>query len=80
MRHILSITLLVQFVCAIMASDLLNLYWNLGRTFDFFRPWLVPRNQKDTVYQGNALTRFFGRKRREVEFDEMETIVEGMKK
>ena len=79
MRHIFSIILLVQFLCVSMASDLLNLYWNLGRTFDFFRPWLVPRNQKDTVYQGNALTRFFGRRRREVRNDEIDAIVKGMK-
>ena len=57
-----------------MSGDLLNLHFNLGRTYDFFKPWLVPRNQKDTVYQGSALSRFFGRRRREVKDQDIETI------
>ena len=60
-----------------MSSDLFNLYWNLGRTFNFFRPWFVPRNQKDTVHRGSALSTFFGRRRREIEIGEMELIIEG---
>ena len=62
-----------------MSSDLFNLYWNLGRTFNFFRPWFVPRNQKDTVHRGSALSTFFGRRRREIENGEMELIIKGMK-
>ena len=62
-----------------MSSDLFNMYWNLGRTFNFFRPWFVPRNQKDTVYRGSALSTFFGRRRREIEHGEIELIIEGMK-
>ena len=48
---------------------------NLGSTNKFFMPWLVPRNQKDTVYRSNWLARlFYGkRKRRAIQNSEINT-------
>ena len=40
----------------------------LGSTNKFFMPWLVPRNQKDTVYAPSIFGKLStGRKRREIE-------------
>ena len=39
----------------------------LGSTNKFFMPWLVPRNQKDTVYAPSIFGKLStGRKRREI--------------
>ena len=44
----------------------------LGNTNKFFMPWLVPRNQKDTVHAPNIFGKFAsGRRRREVETEEL---------
>ena len=60
-------------------ADLLGTYLNLGSTNKFFMPWLVPRNQKDTVYQATWLSRFFGkRRRRDVRNLASDTEIEGM--
>ena len=42
----------------------------LGSTNKFFMPWLVPRNQKDTVHAPNIFGKL-GRKRRELETGEL---------
>ena len=44
----------------------------LGSTNKFFMPWLVPRNQKDTVYAPSIFGKLStGRKRREIETSEL---------
>ena len=42
----------------------------LGSTNKFFMPWLVPRNQKDTVHAPTVFGKL-GRKRREIETEEL---------
>ena len=42
----------------------------LGSTNKFFMPWLVPRNQKDTVHAPTIFGKL-GRKRREIETEEL---------
>merc|ERR1712165_370729 len=42
----------------------------LGSTNKFFMPWLVPRNQKDTVHAPTIFGKL-GRKRREIEIEEL---------
>lgn len=40
----------------------------LGSTNKFFMPWLIPRNQKDTVYAPSIFGKLSnGRKRRDIE-------------
>ena len=43
----------------------------LGSTNKFFMPWLVPRNQKDTVHAPTIFGKFTGRKKRGIETAEL---------
>ena len=44
----------------------------LGSTNKFFMPWLVPRNQKDTVYAPSIFGKLAqGRRRRDIENEEL---------
>ena len=44
----------------------------LGSTNKFFMPWLVPRNQKDTLHAPSIFGKLAnGRRRREIETEEL---------
>jgi hypothetical protein len=57
-------------------------YWTtalLGSTNKFFMPWLVPRNDRGSVYAPSFLGKLFrgGRRRRDLPDDEEEAVLNG---
>lgn len=40
----------------------------LGDTNKFFMPWLIPRNDRDSIYRPNILGKLVGRTKREDPF------------
>ena len=52
---------------------------NLGDTNKFFMPWLIPRNDRNSIYRPNFFGKLAGRTKRQDEINEnsIETIEQG---
>ena len=49
---------------------------NLGSTNKFFMPWLIPRNDRNSVFRPNFFGKLAGRTKRD-EYNDLNTIEKG---